>query len=241
MAIMLDNPNEAVLPDFTTVEHRDERARLLADGVADEELAAQLLAALWTMSNNAAKAAWAEQVERAARIAEDAQRLADKEEQERQVALEEEQEAARKEEHKKNKAKFAPVATAKAGDYCELYYFTNKGLREARKNLVSSEPQGMILMASQDGQQTWVNADETRDPKSVITKDKNISWEQFNEAAPRMITAMKQHEWPKDRVEMHIMFWTALQNHRWRHAFDVLKQRALLLYSISRTCQWGIL
>ncbi|KAG0697081.1 hypothetical protein DFH29DRAFT_984417 [Suillus ampliporus] len=212
MAIMLDNPNEAVLPDFTTVEHRDERARLLADGVADEELAAQLLAALWTMSNNAAKAAWAEQVEQAARIAEDAQRLADEEEQERQVALEEEQEVARKEEHKKNKAKFAPVAMAKvptipvvipshyavrklkAGDYCELYYFTNKELREARKNLVSSEPQGMILMASQDGQQTWVNADETRDPKSVITKDKNLSWEQFNEAAPRMITAMKQHD-----------------------------------------------
>ncbi|KAG0703489.1 hypothetical protein DFH29DRAFT_1042466 [Suillus ampliporus] len=214
---MLDNPNEAVLPDFTTGEHREERARLLADGVANEDLAAHLLAALWTMSNNAAKAAWAEQAERAARVAEDTQHLADEQEQERQAALEEEQEAARKEEHKKNKAKFVPVATAKvptvpvviplhyavrklkAGDYCELYYFTNKGLREARKNLVSSEPQGMILMSTEDGQQMWINADKTRNTKSVITKDENLSWEQFNKAAPRMINAMKQHEWPKDR------------------------------------------
>ncbi|KAG1723787.1 uncharacterized protein EDB91DRAFT_1023763, partial [Suillus paluster] len=52
-----------------------------------------------------------------------------------------------------------------------------------------------------------------RDPKAVITKDENLSWEHFNEAAPHMIAAMKQHEWPEDRVTMHIQFWTVLQNH----------------------------
>ncbi|KAG1725437.1 hypothetical protein EDB19DRAFT_1897770 [Suillus lakei] len=202
MAIMLDNANEAVLPDFRTGEYRAERARLLTNSIADEALAAQLLAVLWTMSNNAAKDAWEEQVEQAARDAEQAQHLADQEE----------QEAACKEEHKKNKSKFIPVGVAKVptapivipshytvrklktGDSCKLYYFTNKGLREARKNLISSELQGMILMPTEDGQQMWVNADETCDPKSIVTKDENLSWEQFNEVAPHMITAMKQHE-----------------------------------------------
>ncbi|KAG1718804.1 hypothetical protein EDB19DRAFT_1649608, partial [Suillus lakei] len=228
MAILLDNPNDAIIPDFTTGEHGAARARLIADGVANDASAAQLLAALWTMNNNAAKDAWAEQVQEAARTAEEAQRLADEEEQQRQVALEEEQEAARKEDHKKNKAKFIPKL--KAGEYCELHYFTNVGLADARKNLLSSEPKGMILLPSEDGQQIWVNADETRDTKSAVTRDENLSWEQFNEAAPRMIIAMKQHEWPKDRVDMHVQFWSALQNHRWRHSFDTLKQRALLLY-----------
>ncbi|KAG1726366.1 hypothetical protein EDD22DRAFT_444285 [Suillus occidentalis] len=224
MAILLDNPNDAIIPDFTTGEHRAARARLIADSIANDASAAQLLAALWTMNNNAAKDTWAEQVQEAARTAEEAQRLADEEEQQRQVALEEEQEAAHKEDHKKNKAKFIPVSTTKiptgpivipshyavrklkAGEYCELHYFTNVGLADARKNLLSSEPKGMILLPSEDGQQIWVNADETRDTKSAITRDENLSWEQFNEAAPRMIIAMKQHEWPKDHVDMHVQF-----------------------------------
>jgi hypothetical protein len=258
MAILLDNPNDAIIPDFTTGEHGAARARLIADGVADDAAAAQLLAALWTINNNAAKDTWAEQVQEAARAAEEAQRVADEEEQERQVALEEEQEAARKEEHKKNKAKFVPVSTTKiptgpivipsqyavkklkAGEYCELHYFTNVGLAEARKNMLSSEPKGMILLPSDDGQQIWVNADETRDTKSAVTRDENLSWEQFNEAAPRMIIAMKQHEWPKDRVDMHVSFWSALQNHRWRHSFDTLKQRALLLYQSQQRRLWHL-
>ncbi|KAG0707299.1 hypothetical protein DFH29DRAFT_871647 [Suillus ampliporus] len=178
MAIMLDNPNEAVLPDFMTGEHRPERA--------------------WLLTN--VKGTWVEKLEQAVRAAEDAQHPAN----------EQEQEAACKEEHKKNKSKFVPVGVAKvlmvlvirplhyavwklkAGDYCKLYYFTNKGLREAWKNLVSLEPQGMILMSTEDGHLAWVNADETYDPKSAVTKDENLSWEQFNEVTPHIITAMKQ-------------------------------------------------
>ncbi|KAG1731536.1 hypothetical protein EDB19DRAFT_1604358, partial [Suillus lakei] len=79
-----------------------------------------------------------------------------------------------------------------------------------------------------------------RDTKSAVTRDENLSWEQFNEAAPRMIIAMKQHEWPKDRVDMHVQFWSALQNHRWRHSFDTLKQRALLLYQSQQRRLWHL-
>ncbi|KAG1889751.1 uncharacterized protein F5891DRAFT_965204 [Suillus fuscotomentosus] len=242
---MLDNPNEAILSDFMTVEYATARAHLIARGLANEEAAAEVLETIWTFNNDAAKDAWAEQAEIELRQAQEARQVAAEQEQERQQALEDELIAARKEEHQKNKAKFVPVSAAKiltiptiisshyavrklkTGDYCKLFYFTNKGLSEAKKNLLSTEPQGLILIPGADDQQMWVNADETRDSKTVITKDENLSWEEFNEAAPCMITAMKQQEWPEDRINMHISFWTALQNHRWRHATDLLKQHVL--------------
>ncbi|KAG1856332.1 hypothetical protein DFJ58DRAFT_622683, partial [Suillus subalutaceus] len=105
-----------------------------------------------------------------------------------------------------------------------------QSLNEVKKNILSMEPQGMILLPGAYGQQTWVNADETRNSKTIITKDKNLTWEELNEAAPRMITTMQQHKWPEDYINMYISFWTALQNHRWRHVSDILKQQALLLY-----------
>ncbi|KAG2112631.1 uncharacterized protein F5147DRAFT_550374, partial [Suillus discolor] len=205
---MLDNPNEAILPDFTTVEYATARARLIARGVVNEEAAAEALETIWTFNNDTAKDAWAEQAEIELRQAQEARWVAAEQEQERQQALEDELIAVRKEEHKKNKAKFVPVSTAKiptiptvipshyavrklkTGDYCELFYFTNKGLSKAKKNLLSTEPQGLILILGADGQQTWVNADETCDSKTVIMKDENLSWEEFNEATLGMITAM---------------------------------------------------
>ncbi|KAG2153847.1 hypothetical protein DEU56DRAFT_907326 [Suillus clintonianus] len=39
---------------------------------------------------------------------------------------------------------------------------------------------------------------------------------------------------------MHIQFWTALQNHRWRHAFNTLKQCALLLYQSQQRRLWHL-
>ncbi|KAG1749064.1 uncharacterized protein EDB91DRAFT_832012 [Suillus paluster] len=258
MAHLLEDPNTAILPDFRTDEHGAARNQLIADGITNDAQAAELLATLWHLNNNAARDLWAEQIEEAARDAEEVQCIAAKEERDRQQAAAEEQEAARKEEQKRNKSKFIPVSNSKvpsipvvipshyavwklkAGEYCELYYFTNKGLKDAKKSLLSTEAPGLTLTTNADGQQTWINADESRNPKAVITKDENLSWEHFNEAAPQMIMAMKQHEWPEDRVTMHIQFWTALQNHRWRHAFDNLKQRALLLYQSQQRRLWHL-
>ncbi|KAG1879385.1 hypothetical protein C8R48DRAFT_668231 [Suillus tomentosus] len=212
------NPNEAILPDFTTVEYATAMARLIA------------------------RDTWAEQAEIELRQAQEARQVAAEQEQEQQQALEDELIAVCKEEHKKNKAKFIPISTAKipaiptvipshyavcklkTGDYCELFYFTNKGLSEAKKNLLSTEPQGLILIPEADGQQMM----------------RIYLGEEFNEATLRMITAMKQQEWPEDRINMHISFWTALQNHRWRHATDLLKQRALLLYQSQQRRMWHL-
>ncbi|KAG2061335.1 hypothetical protein BDR06DRAFT_867424, partial [Suillus hirtellus] len=68
------------------------------------------------------------------------------------------------------------------------------------------------------------------DPKAHVLKDENLTWEQFNEAAPRMILVMRENDWLDDRIDMHVAFWSALQNHHWWHDFNAHKQQALLLY-----------
>jgi len=98
MAPLLDNPNDAILPDFETAEHAAARLSLINSGVADDVQAAAILTTLWTMSNTTAKQQWAEQLEEAARAAEQAKLHALAEQAEAQRLLDEERDAARKEE-----------------------------------------------------------------------------------------------------------------------------------------------
>ncbi|KAG2114397.1 hypothetical protein DEU56DRAFT_748978, partial [Suillus clintonianus] len=93
----------------------------------------------------------------------------------------------------------------KAGDYCELHYFTNKGLNNAKVATTINEPNALVMLPATDGIHSWVPAAAVKDPKaSAVVKDEHLSWEQFNEAAPHMILMMKVHNWPNDRVDMHI-------------------------------------
>ncbi|KAG1903423.1 isoprenoid synthase domain-containing protein [Suillus fuscotomentosus] len=80
----------------------------------------------------------------------------------------------------------------------------------------------------------------TKDPKVQVVKDENLTWEQFNESAPHMVTFMKDNDWPDDRVNMHIAFWSTLQNHRWHHDFDTHKQSTLLLYQAQQCKCWHL-
>ncbi|KAG1894567.1 uncharacterized protein F5891DRAFT_1166135 [Suillus fuscotomentosus] len=184
----------------------DQTTRYQNEGLTEQQ-ATRSLTALWNFNNNAEKV----------HLEEAPQRLQD---------LKDEEEATRLEDRKKNKNK-----RLKAGDYCELHYFTNKGLNEAKVTTLIAEPDALVMLPAADGVHSWVPAAAVKDPKAApVTKDENLTWEEFNEAAPRIISFMKVHDWPDDRVSMHIQFWTALQAHRWRHAPDVLKQKALLLY-----------
>jgi hypothetical protein len=162
------------------------------------------------------------------------------------------------EEQKKNKSKYAPVRDAdvpsnpvilpcqytvrkmKSGEYCELFYFTNNGLKEASCSTFSADTDTLVMMTSMDGSHKWIPAGAARDPKAHVLKDENLSWEQFNEAAPHMIGLMKENDWPEDRVDMHVAFWSALQNHCWCHAFDTHKQCALLLYQAQQRHRWHL-
>jgi hypothetical protein len=250
--MLLEDPNFAVRPDFTLPEHEAARQQLIDDGLTNEQ-AARSLAALWTLANNADIERWnlRQQHLRETRLREE------EEEEERQQRRKEEEEAARLEERKKNKNKYVPVVRGKvpsdptilpsqyairklkAGDYCELHYFTNRGLEDAKVSNLVAEPDAMVMLPSSDGLHSWVPAAAVKDPKAApVVKDEHLTWEEFNEAAPRMITMMRTYDWPDDRVQMHIQFWSALQAHRWRHAPDQLKQRALLLYQSQQRRRW---
>ncbi|KAG1753474.1 hypothetical protein EDB19DRAFT_1598848, partial [Suillus lakei] len=182
------------------------------------------LTALWNVNNNAERARWTARLERL----EEARQQAEEDDAQRRQDLKDEEEAARLEDRKKNKNKYAPL---KPGDYCELHYFTNKGLDEAMASTLVAEPDALVMLPASDGIHSWVPAAAVKDPKAApVTKDEHLSWEEFNEAAPRIVMFMKMHDWPDDRVNMHIQFWTAMQAHRWRHSPDPLQQRALLLY-----------
>ncbi|KAG1764340.1 hypothetical protein EDD22DRAFT_776128, partial [Suillus occidentalis] len=121
----------------------------------------------------------------------------------------------------------------------ELHYFTNRGLEDAQLATLVAEPDAMVMLPSSEGIHSWIPAAAVKDPKAMpVVKDEHLSWEEFNEAAPRMVTSMRQFDWPEERVEMHIQFWYALQAHRWRHSPDLLKQRALLLYQSQQRRRW---
>ncbi|KAG1717280.1 uncharacterized protein EDB91DRAFT_1353100 [Suillus paluster] len=56
--MLMEDPNEAIRPDFTSPEHQDERQPLIAEGLSEEQ-AARSLTALWNVNNNADKERWA--------------------------------------------------------------------------------------------------------------------------------------------------------------------------------------
>jgi hypothetical protein len=87
----------------------------------------------------------------------------------------------------------------KSGDYCELHYFTNRGLEDAKLSTLVAELNAMVMLTAADGLHSWVPAAAVKDPKAApVIKDENLSWEEFNEAAPCMITMMRTHDWPAD-------------------------------------------
>ncbi|KAG1888705.1 hypothetical protein F4604DRAFT_1569502 [Suillus subluteus] len=224
-----EDPNLAIRPDYTLEEHQAAHQHLVDEGLTDDQ-AAWSLAALWTLTNNRDKEHWNLRQERLqqikAREAEEAEEL--------QHLCKEEEEAARQDDRKKNKTKYAPLL--KAGDYCELHYFTNRDLEDTKSASLIVEPDAMVMLPSADGLHSWIPAVAVKDSKAApVVKDECLSWEEFNEATPRMLASMRLHDWTKEQIDMHVKFWSTLQGHRWHHAPDQLKQKALLLYQ-SQQC-----
>ncbi|KAG2119713.1 uncharacterized protein F5147DRAFT_544209, partial [Suillus discolor] len=173
----------------------------------NEQQAAEILANLWDIQNNTDKHWWAVRIQEA-QAAEAEQRQAAKTEAQRQQALLAEQEAAISGERKKNKSKYTPICNIdipsnsiilpcqytvwkmKSRDYCELFYFTNSSLEEASHTMFTADEDTLVMLPTSDGLHKWIPADAAQDPKAHIVKDENLIWEQFNEAAPHMVTLM---------------------------------------------------
>jgi hypothetical protein len=62
MPILAEDPNAAILPDFEADEYVQARAQIIND-VIDDRQAAQILANLWHIQNDADKRRWADRIQ----------------------------------------------------------------------------------------------------------------------------------------------------------------------------------
>jgi hypothetical protein len=46
----------------------------------------------------------------------------------------------------------------KSGDYCELFYFTNNGLKEASRSMFTADEDALIMLPTVDGLHKWIPA-----------------------------------------------------------------------------------
>ncbi|KAI6139958.1 hypothetical protein BKA82DRAFT_49943, partial [Pisolithus tinctorius] len=68
--------------------------------------------------------------------------------------------------------------------------------------------------------------------------DKDITWEEFAEAAHRLANAMKENNWEANNINSHVKFWLALENHPWRHSHCEIGERALLVCQAQVHSRW---
>ena len=125
------------------------------------------------------------------------------------------------------------------GLYVELWYYTNEGLDDAMKTSTTTNDDAMVISRKPDGLATWETAASARDSNKVVD-DKNIPWEDFCQAVPRMLLAMEEADWPADRVFMLANFWGNLQIHDLRSSPDPLDQKTLLLYQARQRRLWHL-
>ncbi|KIN99725.1 hypothetical protein M404DRAFT_98177, partial [Pisolithus tinctorius Marx 270] len=122
-------------------------------------------------------------------------------------------------------------------DFIELYYFTNKGLCNAELTICSTDDDALTLLQTGDGLHSFIPLASAQ-AKGTVTKDKDLTWEEFSEATHRLANAMKENNWEANNISNHIKFWLALENHPWRHRHCEISKRALLIYQARVHRRW---
>jgi len=261
------DPHNTVVPDFMAPEFAAQ-CQFLTDGDVPDAQAAVILTNIWNENNARDRAAWLQhQAEQELAQHEHEQAVEIEAQRHRQEA--DLLEAAHLEECRKNKAKYNPIcddpvpsgliiilfATAQAkmkkGTYCNLWYFTNHGLKVAEKSAASQENLDYVAVCQdEDDAQVLVVAPASDLPASKpcgkkeevpkLIADEDLSWEDFLKATPCIIVSMRDNEWAKDQIQMFVNFWTAIHGHPWCHAMDRFSQWALLVYQAQQQRKWHL-
>ena len=243
-------------PDFASPTYAAARAPLVNDNTTEEQ-AIQRLRVIWSAGNEADKITWQAQNEEDDIARADRLRIQTEADVLKAQTEIEEAEALRKEEMKKNKSKYIPipdrdvpsvarvvasnyaVRKMEKGLYVELWYYTNAGLDEAFRNSNTVDDEAMIMVRLPNRSTSWVPAASSRTSSGVI-EDRYILWEDFCQAAPRMIIAMEEADWPQERVAMLAKFWGNLQIHELRSSRDPLDQKTLIVYQAEQRRLWHL-
>ncbi|KIK73042.1 hypothetical protein PAXRUDRAFT_21293 [Paxillus rubicundulus Ve08.2h10] len=223
------------------------RQPLVDDFNITHEQAAQRLTNIWQAQNLVESQEWDLQQKENDEANRLGQEWHQKQEEECRHLLEEEQELARQEEQKKNRNKFllynkVPISSAipklpsaltvhkiKKGDYVEVYHFTNKGLAKVEVSSRSLNDDAFALTKDNNSHHSFIPIAAAK-AKETIIPDKDHMWAEIDEAAPRLLLAMKENGWDKERVQSHLQFLMALSAHKFRHDADGYGMCALIVY-----------
>lgn len=207
------------------------------------------------MQNALDRQEWDAQQEVQAQEAHRAREQQQQQDEEQARAQIEDQEAALQEERKKNRTKFLPFADTqiststpvlpsplalrklRKGEYCELYFFTNKGLADAHACSRSLDDEALAITQDDQGLHSFIPVVAARAKHSVI-EDRDLTWAQLDEATHHMLQAMKENGWDQKRLEAHLSFWMALGAHEWRHDSEDTAKRALIVYQATARKWW---
>ncbi|KAF8952821.1 hypothetical protein BDZ97DRAFT_1680586 [Flammula alnicola] len=257
---ILQNPNDAVRPDYGSDLHAASRAVLITND-RDNAGAIAFLENAWKVQNDADKLAWQAQLDDETAVIAENERLTKEAEDAALRADKEERMAEQKEDEKKNKAKFLPIpdtdVTApdsapiivspavrkklRAGDWVALWHFTSDGLDEVTCDPGAADYDAVNLVRLDGNSIGWASAHELKKSRAVID-DADLPWDDFVQAAPRATLAMEEAGWPRDRVTMFASFFGNLQLVALgtvRGNLEV-RRRALLLYQSEQRKQWHV-
>ncbi|KAG6876089.1 hypothetical protein C0993_005612, partial [Termitomyces sp. T159_Od127] len=256
MNVPRQNPHEQVCPDFASDAYAEARNAMREENDAlDDAAVVIMLTQAWNATNRVDRAAWdnsaREQEQREAQRA-----LVEEGEREREAAARAQEERVEAgEEMKKNRLKYLDIpmrppptlpveipsryaiSKLQKGQYVELWYFTNAGLKYAKSSEATVDDDGMVAVAGKDGTLDWIPAAATKDSKSVVA-DRMLTWEDFTVAVRRILFAMEAASWTEQRITMLANFWGRLQAHPYRSSSDPLDTEALLVYQDEQRRAW---
>ena len=104
----MNNPHEAIRPNFNADRHEQERLALVENGLTTEQ-AIQTLERLWNLNNDREKEAWDQRLAEAAQADAQAAREVEEDAAHRRREEEEDADLARHEDKKKHKSKYTSI------------------------------------------------------------------------------------------------------------------------------------
>ncbi|KAG1889764.1 uncharacterized protein F5891DRAFT_987233 [Suillus fuscotomentosus] len=250
------DPNSEQCPDFASAEFQSSRAPLLSP-TSDDAQAAATLRTIWTATNATLKAKWQLQLDAEALELTEQQRLRDEAEAQRLEAQAQLDATTADEDRKKNRIHHIPIPSRPRpkraaesflvsdfalrkldkAQFVELYYWTNKGLADARLNFLTTDDDSMVPSAAADGSTSWIAASVAR-PAAGVIADHLLAPLDFSRAIPRFIASLEQRGWEDSRIVMLANFFGALMLHNYWCSDNALEQRALLAYEEDQRRAW---
>ncbi|PPQ86436.1 hypothetical protein CVT24_010142 [Panaeolus cyanescens] len=256
--ILVLDPNLAVCPDFTTEAHATSRLALTNLNLTEEQ-AVDFLKTAWQNENNAAKIVWGQQLAERQEAEEEEARVARENAEAKAAAEREELEAVAVELKKKYKAKFLPIENdtpmpdhlpvnyphavmqkLQKGEYVEMWFFTERGIRDTSSSLGASQPQTFSMTSADEDGVIHMMPTAAAKVAKLVQRDEDLSWEDFTGSYLRFLAAMRQTGWPEDRVKMFGTFWSSIMVDERATSVDdtVVDKRTLIIYQAEQRRAW---